>query len=73
MPLATLESVVRRETAVPTTLWPDPAGELKALADAGIDLAAVMAQLETDGVDAFADAWSALGDTIAQRLAARRS
>lgn len=71
MPMATLEAVAKQTTAASSTTWLDAATELKALTDAGIELDRVMAQLETDGVEAFVEAWAALGATIAHRLAAR--
>jgi transaldolase len=69
MPLATLHAIADHAAPVSLDKYPDPAGDLKALTDTGIDLEIVMSQLERDGVAAFADAWTALGTRIARRLA----
>lgn len=43
------------------------ARELKALAELGIDLAAVTSALESEGVASFRDSWSALLETLRQK------
>jgi transaldolase len=68
MPLATLDAVANRPALTALEAYPDPAEELKAVHDAGVDLDGVMERLENDGVTTFAGAWAALGRTIAQRL-----
>ncbi|NIK61334.1 transaldolase [Kribbella shirazensis] len=69
MPLATLEAAAARHAApTPDEAWPDPGTELRSLTEAGVELEAVMTQLEIDGVEAFSQAWSSLGEAIARRL-----
>jgi len=53
MPMATLDAARDHSEATEPTVTIDPADELKALADAGIDMDDVTDKLLSDGVDAF--------------------
>jgi transaldolase len=53
MPMATLEAAADHSEATESRVQIDPSDDLKALADAGIDLDDVTDKLLSDGVDAF--------------------
>jgi transaldolase len=53
MPMATLEAAADHSEATESRVQIDPSADLKALADAGIDLDDVTDKLLSDGVDAF--------------------
>jgi transaldolase len=53
MPMATLEAAAEQSEVTEPTVTIDPAPDLKALADAGIDMDDVTDKLLKDGVDAF--------------------
>ncbi|HEX8084826.1 MAG TPA: bifunctional transaldolase/phosoglucose isomerase [Solirubrobacteraceae bacterium] len=60
MPMATLHAVAERSEIREDTALEDPADDLKALADAGIDLEDVTGLLLRDGVDKFVTPMEAL-------------
>jgi transaldolase len=64
MPLATLQAAGDHSEATEPRVDIDPSGELKALADAGIDLDDVTDKLLRDGVDAFVTPMEKLLDGI---------
>jgi transaldolase len=64
MPVATLEAAGESSEVTEPTVTIDPSAELKALADAGIDLGDVTDKLLTDGVDAFVTPMEKLLDGI---------
>jgi transaldolase/glucose-6-phosphate isomerase len=71
MPLATLEAVADHGTISGETARQDPSAELKALADAGIDMSAVTAQLLDEGIKLFVGAMDGLIEGVEKaRLAA---
>ncbi|HTW12496.1 MAG TPA: bifunctional transaldolase/phosoglucose isomerase, partial [Solirubrobacteraceae bacterium] len=70
MPLTTLNAVADHGTVAGATARQDPSAELKALADAGIDMTQVTSQLLEDGIKLFEQAMDQLIAGIdQQRLA----
>ena len=67
MPLATLEAVADHGHISGPTAQRDPAEDLEALAEAGIDLGEVTDELLVDGVKQFEDAMTRLLDGIEER------
>jgi transaldolase len=67
MPPATLKAFGDHGRLSGPTAQHDPEPALKALADAGIDLAAVTAKLLDDGIDAFEEAMTRLLDGIEEK------
>ena len=67
MPQATLEAFGDHGTVTGPTVTTDPEPALKALEEAGIDLAAVTAQLLDDGISQFEDAMTGLLDGIEKK------
>jgi transaldolase len=67
MPRATLDAVGDHGKITGPTVEADPEPALKALADAGIDLAAVTDELLADGVSQFEDAMTRLLDGIEEK------
>jgi transaldolase/glucose-6-phosphate isomerase len=70
MPMATLLAVADHGKVTGPTAEKDPEPELKALAEAGIDLHEVTEALLVDGVKQFEDAMNRLLDGISERRAA---
>jgi transaldolase/glucose-6-phosphate isomerase len=70
MPLATLTAVADHGTVPGPTAEQDPAAELRALADAGIDMTQVTDELLTDGIKQFEDAMNGLLAGIEERRSA---
>jgi transaldolase len=68
MPRATLIAVADHGVLPATDPEDDADAVMRALAGLGIDLCKVMSQLEDEGVAAFADSWSRLGEAIARRM-----
>src|SRR3954453_6063179 len=64
MPVATLEAAAEQSEATGEEVKIDPAADLKALADAGIDMGDVTDKLLKDGVDAFVPPMEKLLDGI---------
>ncbi|HEV7493287.1 transaldolase [Baekduia sp.] len=64
MPIATLEAAADHSDATEARVTIDPSADLKALADAGIDLDDVTDKLLRDGVDAFVTPMEKLLDGI---------
>jgi transaldolase len=67
MPLATLEAVADHGHISGPTAQRDPAEDLKAIADAGIDMSEVTDELLVDGVKQFEEAMTRLLDGIEER------
>lgn len=72
MPPATVDAFKDHGTAAVTLTEgvEDAAGQIEALAQAGVDLDAVTDQLQNDGVDAFAKSFHALMDSVESKRAA---
>jgi transaldolase len=68
MPLATLQAFGDHGHISGPTAQHDPDEDLKALADAGIDMGAVTDELLVDGVKQFEDAMNRLLAGIEQRV-----
>lgn len=71
MPPATMEAAAALETVTNTVAgtYDEARADLAALAELGVDLPAIMDELETEGIDAFNDSWAELTESVRKGLA----
>ena len=72
MPEATLKALAGYSALGPSVAAGDPEDLLAQFAQAGIDIAALAAQLQDDGAKAFVKSWNDLMDVISSKSAAMR-